>query len=154
MCGQKSKATFFASSNHCWCFFRVVFFNLEGIVPLQCFWRTAALHEVITSHREYICFCTNIHNPVTVLIPPYVGNDYFCDTASESQFQSRFHPNDLLWDGQGCGRLNTCCSFNNPPWFMKELPSSTSDDIEMRLCADQERSDEGTNFESVELYVQ
>ena len=101
-----------------------------------------------------ICPCTNIHNPATIPIPPYVGNDYFCDTASASSYQLRFYPNDPLWDGQGCGRLNTCCSFNNPPWFMKELPSSTSDDIEMRLCADQSRNNEDINFESIELYVQ
>ena len=37
---------------------------------------------------------------------------------------------------------------------MKELSSSTSDDIEMRLCADQARTHEDVNFETVELYVQ
>ena len=127
----------------------------HGRNPRKHIWTfAAALHEVITDGRQYICPCTNIHNPVTIPIPPYVGSDYFCDTASESFFQYRFYPNDPLWDGQGCGQLNTCCSFNNPPWFIKELPSSTSDDIEMRLCADQARSDEGVNFESVELYVQ
>ena len=73
---------------------------------------------------------------------------------SESVEQGIFYPNDPLWDGQGCGRLNTCCSFNSPPWFMKELSSSTSDDIEMRLCADEARTDEDVNFELLELYVQ
>ena len=127
----------------------------HGRNPRKHIWTfAAALHEVITSHTSNICPCTNPHNPVTIRIPPYVGNDYFCDTASESTFQFRFYSNDPLWDGQGCGRLNTCCSFNNPPWFMKELPSSTSDDIEMRLCADQSRGDEDITFETVELYVQ
>ena len=87
--------------------------------------------------------------------PPYVGNDYFCDTASSQSFEYRFYPDDAsLWDGQGCGRLNTCCSFNNPPWFMKQLPASTRDNIEMRLCTDQERSNEDIVFETLELYVQ
>ena len=127
----------------------------HGRNPRKHIWTfAAALHEVIYSHRELICPCTNIHNPVTIPIPPYVGSDYFCDTGSEGHVQFRFYPNDPLWDGQGCGRLNTCCSFNKPPWFIKELPSSTSDDIEMRLCADQSRGDEDVNFESVELYVQ
>ena len=127
----------------------------HGRNPRKHIWTfAAALHEVLTSHREFICPCTNTNNTVTIPIPPYVGSDYFCDTGSESRFQFIFYPNDPLWDGQGCGPLNTCCSFNNPPWFMKELPSSTSDDIEMRLCADQSRTDEDTNFESVELYVQ
>ena len=128
----------------------------HGHNPRKHIWTFAAsLHEVIpVSYRQYLCPCTNIHNPLSIPIPPYVGSDYFCDTASEGQFQFIFYPDDPLWDGQGCGRLNTCCSFNNPPWFMKELPSSTSDDIEMRLCADETRSTEDINFETVELYVQ
>ena len=125
----------------------------HGHNPRKHIWTfVAALDEVSGSHG--VCPCTNIHNPLTPLVPPYVGSDYFCDTASASYFQYIFYPNDPLWDGQGCGRLNTCCSFNNPPWFMKELPSSTSDNIEMRLCADSPRSDEDINFESIELYVQ
>ena len=127
----------------------------HGHNPRKHIWTFAtALHEVITSHRENICPCTNIHNPLSIPIPPYVGSDYFCDTASHNHWQFRFYPYDPLWDGQGCGRLNTCCSFNNPPWFMKELPSPTKDNIEMRLCADQSRSDEDITFESIELYVQ
>ena len=127
----------------------------HGRNPRKHIWTfAAALHEVLTSYRHYICPCTNIRNTVSIPIPPYVGNDYFCDTASENQFQFRFYPYDPLWDGQGCGRLNTCCSFNNPPWFKKELPSPTRDDIEMRLCADGSRADEDITFESIELYVQ
>jgi len=114
----------------------------------------AALHEVYTPHPYSLCPCTNIHNRLSIPIPPYVGSDYFCDTGSESTFQLRFYPYDPPWDGRGCGRLNTCCSFNNPPWFMKELPSLTKDDIEMRLCADQPRTDEDITFEAIELYVQ
>ena len=130
----------------------------HGRNPRKHIWTfAAALHEVINSHprtRHDLCPCTNIHNPVTIPIPPYVGDDYFCDTASESQYEIKFYPNDPLWDGQGCGRLNTCCSFNNPPWFMKKLPSSTSDNIEMRLCADEQRSAEDVPVEVIELYVQ
>ena len=44
---------------------------------------------------------------------------------------------DPLWGGQGCGPFNSCCSFNCLPWFMKELPASTHDNIEMRLCANE-----------------
>ena len=127
----------------------------HGRSPRKHIWTFAvAIHEIITSSQVSLCPCTNIHNPVTIPIPSYVGSDYFCDTGSENHFQNVFYPNDPLWDGQGCGRLSTCCSFNNPPWFMKELPSSTSDDIEMRLCASHLRSDEDINFEILELYVQ
>jgi len=36
---------------------------------------------------------------------------------------------------------------------MKELLSSTKDNIEMRLCADGGRIEEDINFEAIELYV-
>ena len=127
----------------------------HGHSPRKHIWTFAvALHEVTSQYPHTLCPCTNIHNQLSIPIPPYVGNDYFCDTASSQNFQFRFYPDDPLWDGQGCGQLNTCCSFNNPPWFMKQLPISTQDNIEMRLCADSPRSDEDIVFETLELYVQ
>ena len=127
----------------------------HGKNPRKHIWTfAAALNEVISPFPQALCPCTNIHNQLSIPIPPYVGNDYFCDTASSQQYEYRFYPGDPLWDGQGCGQLNTCCSFNNPPWFMKQLPASTHDNIEMRLCADSPRYDEDIVFETLELYVQ
>ena len=126
----------------------------HGQNPRKHIWTFAvALHEVTTSYPQSLCPCTNIHNQLTIPIPPYVGNDYFCDTAAV-QYAYTFFPDDPLWDGQGCGRLNTCCSFNSPPWFMKQLPASTHDNIEIRLCSDQEQQNEDITFETLELYVQ
>ena len=46
-----------------------------------------------------------------------------------------YYSNNHQWDGQGCGPNSTCCQFNNPPpWFYKELPQATNDNIESRLC--------------------
>ena len=123
----------------------------HGFNPRKHIWTfAAALHEIKSSYPHHLCPCTNIHNHVTIPIPPYVGDDYFCDTASEQHFEYKFYPDDPLWDGQGCGRLNTCCSFNNPPWFMKQLPASTHDNIEIRLCSD---STSKIVFETLDLYV-
>ena len=84
-----------------------------------------------------------------------VGQDYFCDTGSESQSQSGvFYSEDPLWDGEGCGSRSTCCSFNNPPWFCKQLSQSTTDDIEMRMCGHNPTTNEDTPFDIVEIYVQ
>ena len=52
------------------------------------------------------------------------------------------------------GPLNACCSFNNPPWFYKELPQSTTDDIEMRVCKDQDAINEEIAVELTSIYVQ
>ena len=125
----------------------------HGRNPRKHIWTfAAALHEVSAPFYAN-CPCTNVHHHIAAVVPPYVGRDYFCDTASEHHWELKFYPDDPLWDGQGCGPLNTCCTFNTPPWFMKQLPSSTTDDIEMRLCSDQPRNDEDVAVETIELYV-
>ena len=127
----------------------------HGESPREHIWTfAAASHEVLTHSQDSLCPCTNIDNPIAINTPSFVGDDYFCETGSSNTSQLIFYPDDPLWDGEGCGPLSTCCSFNNPPWFSKQLPSPTTDDIEMRLCADQNRDDEDITFEQVELYVQ
>ncbi len=70
-------------------------------------------------------------------VPPYVGNDYFCDTGSHQLLQAILYTEDPLWNGKGCGSTSSCCQFNSPPWFCKELPQPTTDDIELRVCRDE-----------------
>ena len=49
----------------------------------------------------------------------------------------------------------TCCTgANTPPWFSVDLPDSTSDDIEVRICHDQDTTDEDTPIQLLELHVQ
>ena len=115
-------------------------------------WSFAAATDEAGFNPLNNCPCTNVQQS-SPHPPNFVGNDYFCDTASE-HFSFVFYPNDPLWDGEGCGPANTCCSLNNPPWFRKQLPSATSNDIKMRLCCDQRRNDEDVPIESIELYVQ
>ena len=107
--------------------------------PREHIWTFAAAH--VDS-----CPCTNT-NPVNQP-PAFVGRDYFCDTGNS--WPSQFDP---LWDGAGCGPRSTCCSFNNPPWFYKQL-QPTADDIEMRVCRNYASSDEDIAIEIVEIYVQ
>ena len=47
-----------------------------------------------------------------------------------------------------CTDTNKCCSFNSPPWFYRQLQQPTTDDIEMRVCRDQER-----NYEDIQIQV-
>ena len=126
----------------------------HGQCPRKHIWTfVAALHEY-NSHRDTVCPCTNIRNNPPPAVPSFVGQDYFCDTGSENHYQFIFYGNDPLWDGAGCGQFSTCCSFNSPPWFLKELSPPTSDDVEMRLCANENRSNEDITFETLEIYVQ
>jgi hypothetical protein len=59
-----------------------------------------------------------------------------------------------MWDGAGCGAQSRCCTFNTPPWFYKQLPQPTTDDIEMRVCTDEDRSTENIAIEIMDIYIQ
>ena len=91
----------------------------------------------------------------TSTLPSFVGSDYFCDSAvrGTSADNGVFYPSDPLWDGQGCGNTSTCCEFNNPPLFCKQLSLATTDDIELRLCENGPPSLDDSPFEVVELYI-
>ena len=89
-------------------------------------------------------------------IPSFVGQDYFCETGNDNDtdWAGMFFADDPLWDGQDCGTSNTCeCTLNNPPWFCKQLPQTTTDDIEVRICGDEPLANEDTPVELIELYV-
>ena len=133
----------------------------HGQNPREHIWTFAgASDETMSSFMpSFKCPCinNNINPPPTV--PSFIGSDYFCDTAVSVDYSTvpvTFQAADPLWDGEGCGSTNTCCNDPqrevNPPWFVKTLSSSTSDNIEMRLC--QPNIDGTTPFEIVEFYVQ
>ena len=102
----------------------------------------------------YVCPCIN--QVSSSHVPTFIVDNYFCDTGSrENYVLDHFYHEDPLWDGDGCKKPNKCCSFNNPPWFMRDLsPPGTTDDIELRVCRDEARPNEDVGLKSIELYVQ
>ncbi len=83
------------------------------------------------------------------------GNYYFCDTGiANFRFdQLAFYRNNPLWDGFGCTvPHNVCCSFNNPPWFYRELSNPTPEP--MRMCPSGDRDNEDIGIEIIDLFVQ
>ena len=102
------------------------------------------------------CPCTNTNHTGTISVPSFIDNDYFCETGiatGEVYSGTNFYSGDPLWDGQGCGQTSTCCTFNNPPWFCKQLHQSTNADLEIRLCSYDPASIENTPIELIEIYV-
>ena len=125
----------------------------HGHTPRKHIWTFAAAVDE-TRSNEWVCPCTRPDLTYTGVVPPFIGQDYFCETGSRYQYQNIFYDADPLWDGQGCGLRSTCCSFNNPPWFCKQLQQPTTDDIELRLCGGYPSGNEDTPIEFVEIFVQ
>ena len=81
-----------------------------------------------------LCPCINLSDSSIPEVPSEVGANYFCDTGA--RYNSRngtFYKNNPLWDGAGCTGVNTCCSFNSPPWFYRELTGSTEEIDDMNM---------------------
>ena len=87
--------------------------------------------------------------------PPFVNRDYFCEFGNDN---NDFIDSNPLWDGQGCAAFQTCCEFNNPPWFCKQLDQPTTENIEIRIMSHvievNSLEDEDTPVELIEIFVQ
>ena len=115
--------------------------------PRQHIWTfVAGLQKHSGDHHPSLCPCTDAF---AAFPPAFVGHDYFCNSGNP-RFVPHFPPtvysDDPLWDWDGCEPTNTCCSFNNPPWFHKQLSDLTTDDIEMRVCTDEGADNENVKF--------
>ena len=94
--------------------------------PREHIWSFAAALDEVGTHPSQNCPCINRDRASLATRPPaFVGNDYFCDTGSGCPFDLRtLHSDDPLWDGAGCGPLNDCCTFNNPPCMVLQAAAT------------------------------
>ena len=87
--------------------------------------------------------------------PTYVGIHYYCESGNTGKGeQDELYTNDTLWDGAGCGPENSCCYDAGMPWFFRQFPTTTTGDIEVRICYDERFSNEAIAVEQIQLYVQ
>ena len=146
------KSTWFLPLSFLWILNRYLYIDgisvTNGQSPQQHIWTFVAGYSEVDDYGS--CPCGNPTRRAT--IPPYVGNNYFCETGAISSAQSStFYPNDPLWDGEGCGPGHSCeCELNSPPWFTANLTTTTTDDIEVRSCSYQSTNNKN---ELMELYV-
>ena len=63
-----------------------------------------------------------------------------------------FYDEDQLWDGEKCE--GQCCgNGKSPPWLSVELANHTTEDIEVRICGDQNTDDEDNPITLLELFI-
>ena len=115
--------------------------------------------SALAEEGHYSCPCSDTSRNFTGHVPPdFVGDDYFCDSGTRTYIfrggTAYIHTYNPLWDGSGCGPTSSCCSFNSPPWFCKELPQPTTDDIELRACRSSYYDTSDTSIKQIELYIQ
>ena len=90
-------------------------------------------------------------------MPSFVGNDYYCEsghtgTHSDGHYHTRPTSwTDPLWDGEGCTiPENRCCDRHG--WFHKNV-SSTTDDVEVKWCSNNLRTDKDVLTDLVDIWV-
>ena len=112
----------------------------------------ASLEEGVSAPMDSRCPCDGGDPP-----PDFIDRDYFCESAlddgeSGGGADSMFFLEDPLWDGEDC-MTNSCCEYNNPPYFVKTLPTVISEPIDVRICLDAAAAVEDVAIEVIELYV-
>ena len=106
------------------------------------------------NYSQLNCPCAKTPGPDP---PTYVGHHYYCESGNTGTYNGEhgtIYSNDPLWDGKGCLSENSCCYDAGMPWFFRQLPTTTTGDIEVRICRDQAFADEGVLVEQLQLYVQ
>ena len=91
----------------------------------------------------------------SAFLPAFVGDHYFCESGNtrDQDLNDYIFTEDLLWDGEECINQESCC-MSSIPWFSIDLPSSTANDIEVRICADEGTSNEDTPIKLLDIYIQ
>ena len=106
------------------------------------------------TYLAYSCPCAN---DSTQQVQSFVGDHYFCETGvATNSWQYQLYTSDPLWDGQGCGSLeSSCCNVPGIPWFHRDYGNTTTTDyIELRVCADEATANEDVPVNYYEIYVQ
>ena len=82
--------------------------------------------------------------------PSFVGNNYFCESATKYYPQNRWYTNYTMWQGN-CYEGSNCCPDDGRPWFNVDLDSPTYHDIEVRWCG--LTSTDNIATESLEIFA-
>uniref|UniRef100_A0A1X7UPL2 Uncharacterized protein n=1 Tax=Amphimedon queenslandica TaxID=400682 RepID=A0A1X7UPL2_AMPQE len=118
--------------------------------PRKHIWTLAAGFSEFLRNRPYVCPC---NYGTTVKPAPFVGNDFYCESGF-GHVKNHFSLSDPLWDRKQCRHQEApCCNRPLLPWFRKSLRYATTDNIEMRVCSDQDTNDENIGIDQYEFYV-
>ena len=89
----------------------------------------AGVSEV--SGNEFSCPCST-GNTQNDTLQPFIGNNYFCESSNPTH---KIHYG-MVKVVVLLSKLNCCSYIPGLPWFNKVLNSTTTDYIELRVCAE------------------
>ena len=105
------------------------------------------------------CPCMT-NTPQGYTVPTFVGVNQFCEGGKPTGgWSASLKPQDPLWDGMSCTATEgPCCGLqaggNTPPWFCRNISTTTTENLVIRLMSNQPWHDEDITVHSYELYVQ
>ena len=86
--------------------------------------------------------------------PAYVGDDYYCESATSVHLTNRLFIDDPLWDGQNCIDDEVpCCTNSNLPYFVRDFGTPSTQSIDYRICTSEGESDEAVGIDQIEIYI-
>ena len=94
----------------------------------------------------------------SVSVPSFIGSNYFCESGNRNSHPSNvLYTSDRLWDQSSyyCRSLESpCCTSFGSPWFHRDYGSTTTTDyIELRVCADEGTDNEDSPVSYYGIYV-
>ena len=96
------------------------------------------------------CPCASPHPGPAA--PPFVGDNWFCESGNIGSLKRQWYLDDPLWDSQGCASGSTCCD-RGGPWFTTTLSQEVSDDIEVRMCLLHSPGIENIGVDQFEIFI-
>ena len=124
----------------------------HGTYPRKHIWSLAAAWtEFRDADYRGVCPCAKGKGTAP---PSFVGYNYYCETGRYWPDKRDFDTRDPLWDGKGCSvKEKDCCKPADLPWFCADVPKGTADDVEVRICADEDKKNEDLYLEKLEIYA-
>ena len=122
--------------------------------PRKHIWTLVAGYSEYSNNPRDSCPC-DLKNNNAYNVQSFIGSDYSCESGNKkSSSQSKLYTSDALWDGQSCDSYDSgCFTFPGLPWFHKVLGSTSDSYIELRICCDQDTTDEDVTFSYYDIYA-
>ena len=123
--------------------------SLTHGTPRNHIWTFAAGYTKGYTDGDRDCICGGPSAPSP---PPFVGDNYFCESGTTVQERFQWFLDDPLWDAQGCASGSSCC--DRGQWFIRTLSQETTDNIEVRWCSRESADNEDIGVEQLEILIQ